>query len=272
MIKLSQPQTEKIKQVFGKNLHGNTHLGWLDIEELHNAGGSVYIDDPGSCRVMIAFQPIAENICWLHTFETKFSPENIELLSFLKSVLPAGRTSVYVISSHRWFDRILERSGFSKCDEIFEYECEKLSIRQYAASHVPFTPPANEWKEIYDHCEFAFPKVWRLGRYEFQKAVTDASFRNAIYIGQKPAGYLLAQLDNENCHILRIVVSDDHQRQGVGSALLTDLIKECERRNIRHYSVNTNINNRNAVDYYTRMGFRNIPGSYPVYHRFINVR
>jgi ribosomal protein S18 acetylase RimI-like enzyme len=80
-----------------------------------------------------------------------------------------------------------------------------------------------------------------------------------ILVGGAAAGRLMRTRTAEETHILDIAIAPERQRQGVGSAVLREVIAESGRVGI---PVRLNVNVANpAVRLYERLGFRRIGGS-----------
>ena len=58
--------------------------------------------------------------------------------------------------------------------------------------------------------------------------------------------------------IQRLAVSPDHQRQGVGTALLQDGLKWLGRHRVRDILVNTHLDNDQALNLYAKWGFHRL--------------
>ena len=270
MIRLKPSQNEKAEQVFAKTIYRHSHMGWLDLSEIGNAGGYAWLDSRAMGKTLIALQPIAEDCFWLHSFYSLKEPGNYDLSGKLKEILPPGRNAVYAISSHNWFNELLEINSFSLCDEIIQFVTNQIRMPENSGPYIPVKPHSMAQMDIYANCESAFPRVWQLGRFEFQEAFADASYIRAVYIDEQPAGYLMAQMEPDNCHILRLAVSKDHQSKGIASVLVHDLIRECHEQGITDFSVNTSRNDNAAVSFYERLNFQLIPERFPVYCRYIS--
>jgi ribosomal protein S18 acetylase RimI-like enzyme len=66
-------------------------------------------------------------------------------------------------------------------------------------------------------------------------------------------------------HLARLAVEPQQQGQGIGQALLQDLLAQFVRRGARAVTVNTQKNNQASLTLYQRMGFMATREEYPIY-------
>lgn len=270
MKKIIPSQKKQTEEFFERSIYQNRHLGWLDLWQLHETGGAVFSDR----ETLLGFQPVRGDIIWLHTFYSKNNPLQRDIIGNIRSCLSSGLYSLYSISSHKWYSSLLESNGFQKCDDIIEFmtgdirpagkqSCGEALIQEFHPE---------EYDTVRNKCEQAFPALWQLSKFEFDFACDDANYKRIIQIQDEIIGYLLADIDENSCHIMRIAVAPSHQRQGFAALLMNDLIRYCAAGNISLFSVNTNKKNSAAVCFYESLNFHLQNEAFPVYHRFLRTR
>jgi ribosomal protein S18 acetylase RimI-like enzyme len=95
-------------------------------------------------------------------------------------------------------------------------------------------------------------------QFDLQRREYDARFPDARYqvilIDDEPAGRIWIGADEEQIRLLDIALLPQFQRRGVGTILLTDLMKEAENAGkfLRHMVF---VLNNNAHRFYERLGF-----------------
>ena len=249
----------------------NIHLGWMDLSEIEPSSKIIRIEETDHGKILLGLQHVGGSIYWLHSFCCPSEASVYDLSGALKTCLPSGDNKIYAISSHLWFSELLEKNSFVKCDEILQYESGDLSVPKVQTGYQIRPLTGEQIREAFA-CETVFPPLWRLGSREFVKAFQTSSLNIFIGINGDFAGYLLADPDEDNCHINRLAVPQEYQNSGAATALLSAMAEECRARNITHFSVNTNKNNTAAVNFYLRRNFSREGRTYPVYGRYIHIR
>ena len=103
----------------------------------------------------------------------------------------------------------------------------------------------------------AFPGFWRLdagGLRDALEATPAARFRVAGEDGHV-VGYAITGRSGRRGFVQRLAVAPGHHGRGLGSALAIDGLRWLRRWRVERAVVNTQINNRRALDLYERLGF-----------------
>lgn len=249
----------------------NIHLGWMDLSEIEPSSRIIRIEETDHGKILLGLQHVGGSIYWLHSFCSPSEASAFDLSCALKACLPSGDNKIYAISSHFWFSELLEKNSFVKCDEILQFETGALRVPEVRTVFQILPLTGEQIREAFA-CETVFPPLWRLGSKEFVKAFQTSALKLFIMINGNFAGYLLADPDEDNCHINRLVIRQEHQNSGAATALLSAMTDVCRARNITRFSVNTNKNNTAAVNFYLHRNFSREGRTYPVYSRFIRIR
>lgn len=107
----------------------------------------------------------------------------------------------------------------------------------------------------------AFPTFWRLdaaGLAEAESATPATRFRVAEWAGTV-VGYAVTGRGGSQGFLQRLAADPDRAGHGIGSALVLDAMRWSRRRRCRCLLVNTQHDNRRALELYTRLGFRPTP-------------
>lgn len=89
-------------------------------------------------------------------------------------------------------------------------------------------------------------------------------FKNPNYIysvykaNNNLIGYLIAVITSGECEILKIGVDLIHQRAGIGSKLIKNLIKTCEKNRINEIFLEVEEQNFSAIKLYEKFNFTKI--------------
>jgi len=69
-------------------------------------------------------------------------------------------------------------------------------------------------------------------------------------------GFLIGIITTrDTARILMLAVKDTHRKQGIGSALLTQFIKEMKQQNVSRMELEVRISNKDALRFYQSRGF-----------------
>ena len=75
-------------------------------------------------------------------------------------------------------------------------------------------------------------------------------------IDKKVVGYLCATIIFDNCDILKIIVNQDFQRNGIGRELVLALKKICKGLNVKKIQLEVSVENIKAISFYENLGFK----------------
>ena len=160
-------------------------------------------------------------------------------------------------------------NGFRRCDDIIQLETDFPTVPERISADDQCIIEEIFFEEILEKCESAFPPIWRLRKAEFKAACLDADYKMFIRRGNEILGYILASVEPDNCHIMRLAVNQEFQHQGIGIELTGRLITECSKKGITNFSVNTNNKNSAAVQLYQSLNFTRSGNTYPVFNKLI---
>lgn len=111
---------------------------------------------------------------------------------------------------------------------------------------------ARALSEIHKSC---FPKGW--GHLEFESFFERAGVFAAIAYDkkQKPVGFVLCWLIEDQCDLLSMGVLPDNRRDGVGQLLLDFALSNARSLNANYMMLEVNVNNAAAQTLYEAQGF-----------------
>lgn len=77
--------------------------------------------------------------------------------------------------------------------------------------------------------------------------------------GDELIGFVVGmQVDCERGRILSMAVSKSHRRQGIGSALMKEILKRFKKANLKFACLEVRVSNKAAQLFYEKLGFRKI--------------
>ena len=184
-----------------------------------------------------------------------------------------GETLVAAISLQPWFEDLLQTGGFSTSQAIVMLE------RDEAPGEPPALPPDIRLRPMmyYDLPQVAevdasgFELLWQNSLESIQLAFKQAVLASVAEADGRMIGYQLSTRNPFGVHLARLAVRPEVQRQGVGRALVADLIEQANRRGTPRLTVNTQSDNFASLSLYARLGFKNTGETYPVFTHTIAV-
>lgn len=269
MRHLTVSETKTAETVFSNSLYKNEHPGWFDLLQVSENSGSVFLDTDNGRSVLLAFQPISQSLTWLHTFYADSDPLNYDLAEAARNCGLDRNCAVFTISSHEWYSALLRKNLFRKCDEIIQLETDRISLPRQIDHYEVLPFEEKDIKPAFTKCESSFPLLWRLHQREFTSAWESASYKRLIRSGNTCAGFILAEVSENNCHITRLASAREMQHKGIASALVRWMILDCGNGEISSFSVNTNRNNTDALTFYSSLNLKQTGKTYPVCFRYI---
>ena len=112
------------------------------------------------------------------------------------------------------------------------------------------------------------PRVLEIERAAYPAPWSDTTFTNEINSGVSVAlvalsgatvvGYLVGWIVVDQVHIANIAVSAGHRRRGIGTGMMTWLLKEAVRRGCASSSLEVRESNLAARLMYSRLGYRSV--------------
>ena len=113
-----------------------------------------------------------------------------------------------------------------------------------------------DWDNVLAIDAVAFTHFWQFDRVGLRDALDATPQRRFQVVRSQPTvGYHIAGLAGSSGYLQRLAVHPGEHGRGLGSALLTDALSWMHRRGARIAYVNTQLENRTALDLYLRNGF-----------------
>lgn len=174
--------------------------------------------------------------------------------------------SLAVLALPRWLEDLITDANFIETNNVIFYE--------WSSGELPTTADASgslrgmrpeDLDVIFDLDTRAFRSLWQNSRIELREALKQSSLATAFERDGKILGYQFSTASAWGGHLARLAVEPEYQGQGVGTALVTDLIRSLSRRGFHRVTVNTQGDNVMSHRLYRRLGFKETGDRYPVY-------
>lgn len=176
---------------------------------------------------------------------------------------------VAALPMYSWFERLLSQNGFEQTYQIVMLRCEIDRLpREVTPSSTSIRPMTlDDLALVEDIDTQAFAPLWQNSKAYLEVAFRQAAVATIAERDGKPVGYQISTITPVGGHLARLAVFPEIQGQGVGWALLQDLLTQFARRGARILTVNTQKDNLTSLKLYKAAGFQLTGEEYPVYQQ-----
>ena len=184
-----------------------------------------------------------------------------------KEISKQGDVKVAAISLQNWMKALLQENGFRNDEQILMMAWEAETPLN---SRLPegITIRAMEEKDLSAVAlvdTAAFAPIWQNPLSMLKQAYPQAVAASVAESAEGIIGYQFSTSSPFGAHLARLAVHPDAQRQGIASALISDLTQKLLEKNISQLSVNTQSNNTRSLALYRKCGFTETGEEYPLY-------
>jgi ribosomal protein S18 acetylase RimI-like enzyme len=185
-----------------------------------------------------------------------------QLLPALHGLLPAqGITANFVTLdnwSDPWFRAPLEAVGYRWVMDVWGYAKRRLDVPSFGNQAIAVRPAErHDLEEVLRIDAACFPTPWAKGEEILEPAIVGAPYFTVAEFSGQIVGYSYVSVHGGGwqAHLVRIAVSPEFQRAGVGVRLLADVVRFCRHRRIEVLTLNTQATNTHAQRLYEWFGF-----------------
>jgi len=178
-----------------------------------------------------------------------------------------GRFVAAAIVLQEWYHSLLIASGFSSHQSIVMLEREgqmpievSLPAGYSIRSMLQYDLPA-----VAEVDAAAFDQLWQNSLPSLERAYPQAVLATVVEADGQVLGYQLSTRNPLGAHLARLAVRPELQGQGLGRAILADLIQQADRHAMYRLTVNTQSDNPASLALYKKTGFRETGERFPVY-------
>jgi ribosomal-protein-alanine N-acetyltransferase len=184
----------------------------------------------------------------------------------LPELRAAGIRQVALLILNDWITPHAARHGFTKYDEVVTFRRETPFLP--APDPSPFRVRgmnAHELPTLIRIDQSTFVPPWQMSSVEIRAAERAASNVTVALLDQEVIGYQINTFFFDGAHLARLAVLPQYQGQGVGRALVYDMIARFARRGVYTISVNTQLSNIQSQNLYRRFDFTRTGYDMPVW-------
>ncbi len=255
---------------FGTLVH--RHLDWRPPLEWIEHNPFLVLEEDNRLVAALACPPDPPSVVWIRLF-VAYDEENLvvswsQLWSqALEMISPDPDLQVAAIPLQNWFKRLLKASQFQTTSDVAiliwdngkippEQPSPEISIR-------PMTIDDLSQIEVLD--KTAFGSLWHNSQTSLEYAFKQAAIATIADIDGDIVGYQISTSMQMGGHLARLAIHPQYQRQGIGYAILRDLMVQFKQRGAMRITVNTQEDNLASIALYVNAGFTRTGETYPVY-------
>jgi ribosomal protein S18 acetylase RimI-like enzyme len=178
---------------------------------------------------------------------------------------------VAAITSQPWFRDLLEQEHFIHTHDVVSllWVCECNPPQPRNQSVFIRAMEREDLPTIVELDAAAFGPMWRNSPDALEIAWQQAVIATLAEVSGKIAGYQISTPHPIGGHLARLAVHPVAQRNGIGYALLWDLLDTFRQRGAQRVTVNTQKDNLASLRLYAKAGFRRTGEDYPVYQLLV---
>ncbi len=255
---------------FGTLVH--RHLDWRPPLEWIGHDPFLVLEEDNRLVAALACPPDPPSVVWIRLF-VAYDEKNLAVSwsqlwsQALEMISPDPDLQVAAIPLQNWFQRLLNASQFQTTTDVVmliwdngkippEQSSPEISIR-------PMTIDDLSQIEVID--KIAFGSLWHNSQTSLEYAFKQAAIATIADIDGVIVGYQISTSMQMGGHLARLATHPQYQRQGIGYAILRDLLVQFKQRGAMRITVNTQEENLASIALYENAGFTRTGETYPVY-------
>lgn len=248
------------------------HLDWRPVEDWLGEQPFVLVERGGRVVAALACPPDLPDVAWVRLLALADGLDAAEAWAMLWPVareeLRRRHTpSVAALNLEPWSAALYEQAGLTRTHDVVVLSRTtplKLGHAPTALKVRRATPA--EYAAVIQIDTAAFTPPWQLSPAMLRLAIAQADY---LTVAEAPngelVGYQLSTASRSNSHLARLATLPHTHGQGVGSALMVDLIAHYEALGGRELTVNTQHNNHASLAVYQKFGYSLTGARFPVY-------
>jgi ribosomal protein S18 acetylase RimI-like enzyme len=264
------------KQRLANLIHFETrvhrHLDWRPPLEWIGSEPFLVVEENNRFIAALACPPDPPDVAWMRLFAVKEGTDIGETWSQLWShaleiISKNNNVQVAAIPLQPWFQRLLKKSGFREISQVVMMIWDSGYIPPPQPSPDISIRPMNiddlHQVEVLD--KISFGSLWHNSKKSLEYAFRQAAIASTAVLEDEIVAYQISTSMQMGGHLARLATHPDFQRQGIGSALLRDLLIQFKQRGAVRITVNTQQENLTSISLYEKAGFTPTGEIYPVY-------
>jgi ribosomal-protein-alanine N-acetyltransferase len=255
---------------FGPFVH--RHLDWRYPLDWIGTPPFYVLENQGLVSAVLACPPDPPLVAWVRLFVNSGKipiQESWDRLwdAVCLDLSPKSRTIIAAIILQDWLPELLLASGFTNHQSIVMLERdEQVPVGVVLPAGFSIRPMLqNDLPLVADVDAASFDLLWQNSLQALQYAYPQAIFPTVVEMEGQVVGYQLSTRNPLGAHLARLAVRPSTQGQGLGRALVADLIQQIGHHGMSRLTVNTQSDNAASLALYRKIGFRETGERFPVY-------
>ncbi len=270
IVQATQENFDQIAAFFNHNHYIHCHLDWFS--PLDWLGNQPFLLEVINHKIGAVICAVPENsdIAWIRAFgvcdsdllRTSWASLLTETVTRLRR---SGIKKVVSLALHKWFEDRLIAKNFKNHHNIIvmKWQGEIPTKQPHQINIRSMTDLDLESVERIDHA--AFPRIWQNSLEGLRKAFQQTGICTVALHENKIVGYQISTTKIINGHLARLAVHPEYQGQGIGYAIVYDLLRRFDYLGLIQVTVNTQSNNVPSLKLYEQLGFVRAVEEIPVY-------
>jgi ribosomal-protein-alanine N-acetyltransferase len=271
--KASPPDQHKLANLIHFELNVHRHLDWRPPLDWLGHDPFLIAEEHGNILATLACPPDPPSVAWIRLYATTpkisqqaawdllWSEARTQLLQLPQQI------NVAAIPLHTWFEGLLAANGFDEINRVIMmtwHHHDDLSDDKLDSFNIR---PMNldDLAEVQAIDAEAFGSVWQNSQDSLEIAFRQAAVATVVEEEGVLIAYQISTATPIGGHLARLAVRPDYQRNGIGKALVRDMLSQFYRRGAQTVTVNTQRDNHASISLYQKAGFRLSGEEYPLY-------
>lgn len=250
-----------------RHLDWRPPLDWLGVPEFW------VTEQNNLVTAALACPPDPPGIYWIRLFMAAGYVPLDEAWSSLwqaarEQITAQGGGTVAALLVSGDFAPLLRASGFVHSDTIVTLENQLHNIpavRPLPAGYHLRPMQGQDLQAVAALDAEAFGHLWHNTAESLQHAATHASFVDVVLSDGQVVGYQLSTDAHLGTHLARLAVHPQHQKRGLGYALVQGMLQASRNAGKHRITVNTQGRNEASLHLYRQLGFSPTGENYPLY-------
>ncbi len=258
----------------------HTHLDWQPPEAWLGTRPFFLVLNGDKLAGAMSAAPDPPNVGWLRLAATA---EGVRPEAVLDSLWQATREAliemkveqIACMMANDWITPHLARWGFDHFVDVVVLSRKRGATKLSTPGWPPLFTPASkihlrparteDLPAISEIDIAAFAPPWQYSPSTLAQALAHAERAAVAKVDGKMVGYQISTGGRSGGHLARLAVHPEHQGQGIGRALVSDLSQHFEKRGALRITVNTQQDNQASLALYRALGFELMDDFYPVW-------
>jgi ribosomal-protein-alanine N-acetyltransferase len=263
----------KLANLIHFELHIHRHLDWRPPLDWLGHKPFLIAEEYGNPLAALACPPDPPAVAWIRLFavNTRISQQAAWDLLWPEAqnqlMRQSRQISVAAIPLHAWFEDLLAANGFEEVNRVIMLAWHPPKIFQDDKSVAFNIRPMNldDLASVEEIDAAAFGSVWQNSQGSLEIAFRQAAVATVVEDDGLLIAYQISTSTPMGGHLARLAVRPEYQGNGIGKALVRDMLSQFYRRGTQTVSVNTQKDNRASISLYQKAGFKLTGEEYPLY-------